>query len=368
MYAVPADGEDRHLDDNGTIEGSVSSSQLWLARETGGKAFRMDTYQGALDITFARLSKTGSELAARDRFVREGIEEQLRAMGFTAQNKIYAVYYDGLHMHACADAFWPPALQGNVVATYLRGGPNFARPCSTNRFAAANEAPAYWEYVMVHEVVHGLGFAAACAPHHHRAGHVTAPNDDLMWAGDTGFWTFPAKLDVGKDDHYGHGRADCPDLAHSPYLTVNAFPSKPGAAAAGSARARGATTRSRVIHDDEGSCRAHLPGNFLRLDAHIDRATCRRALDSGRPNAAPPRHPRCVPWGLPENARGRLLAGAVKVTGAGGSATREVLAPDLLAAAHSDCSEGRNRPTSSPPQAPRVPQRGRETGVARMVR
>ncbi len=218
VYAVPADGEDHHLDDNGTIAGSVRSFQLWLARETGGKAFRMDTHQGALDITFARLGKTEAELAARDRFVREGIEEELGRIGFTAQNKMYAVYYDGVHAHTCGDAFWPPALQGNVVVAYLRGLPNFARPCSANRFAAANEAPGYLEYLMAHEIVHGLGFAPACSPNHHRAGHVTSPNDDLMWAGDAGFWTFPAKLDVGRNDYYGHGRSDCPDLANSPYL------------------------------------------------------------------------------------------------------------------------------------------------------
>lgn len=109
VYAVPADGEDRHLDDNGTIEGSVSSSQLWLARETGGKAPRMDTYQGALDITFTRLSKTEAELAARDRFVREGIEEQLKAMGFTAQNKMYAVYWStSWFTRSCTGSASPP--------------------------------------------------------------------------------------------------------------------------------------------------------------------------------------------------------------------------------------------------------------------
>jgi hypothetical protein len=219
VYAVPADGEDRHLDVNGSIEGSVSSFELWLARETGGRALRMDKYQGALDITFARLGKTGAELAARGRYVREGIEEQLNSMGFTAHDKIYAVYYDGVHDYTCGDAFWPPALQGRVVALYLRGLPNYERPCSTNQFVAANEAPQYLEYVMVHEIMHGLGFVPACAPHQYRAGHVTSPNNDLMWAGDVGYWEFPLKLDVGHDDYFDAHIPGCPDLSDSPYLT-----------------------------------------------------------------------------------------------------------------------------------------------------
>jgi hypothetical protein len=41
-----------------------------------------------------------------------------------------------------------------------------------------------------------------------------------MWAGDQP-WQ-PALLDVGHDDYYGHGRADCLDLARRPYLTSSA--------------------------------------------------------------------------------------------------------------------------------------------------
>ena len=44
-----------------------------------------------------------------------------------------------------------------------------------------------------------------------------------MWAGQ-GFWSLPASLDVGRDDYYGHGRTDCPDLADSPFLTPERQP------------------------------------------------------------------------------------------------------------------------------------------------
>jgi hypothetical protein len=40
-----------------------------------------------------------------------------------------------------------------------------------------------------------------------------------MWAG-TGFWELPPVLDEGRNDYFGHGRSDCPDLAESPFLAV----------------------------------------------------------------------------------------------------------------------------------------------------
>lgn len=322
VYAVPADGEDRHLDDNGTIEGSVSSFELWLARETGGKAVRMDTYQGALDITFARLRETEAELAARGRYVREGIEEQLKAMGFTAQNKIYAVYYDGLHLYSCGDAFWPPELQGTVVALYLRGLPDFPMPCSANRFAAATDAPGYLEYAMVHELVHGLGFVPACAPHHHRSGHVTSPNNDLMWAGDVGYWEFPLKLDVGRDDYYDHGRADCADLANSPYL--GAYPPQREPVPTSE------PARPKVVSFTMTKAQAGRTFRaILRLDSRVSSASCTASAAQQKLKATLiVRNTRAeCSWRLPDNARGKRLAGSVKVTAVGGSVTRKFSRP-----------------------------------------
>ena len=320
VYAVPADGEDRHLDENGTIEGSVSSFQRWLAGETGGKAFRLDTYQRGLDVTFVRLSKTDAELVARGRYVREGIEEQLKAIGFTASNKIYAVYYDGHHTYSCGDSFRPPELQGTVVALYLHGLPTFQFPCDSNRFATANQAPAYLEYSMVHEFVHALGFVASCAPHHHRAGHVTSPNNDLMWAGDVGSWEFPLKLDVGRDDYYGHGRADCPDLANSPYLTADAFPSQPNPEPPAKPAHPNVVSFSMTKASAGRTFRA-----ILTLDTHVRRAICRATVERQTPKTTRlirGTYAECS-WRLPASARGMRLIGSITATTAGGSATRK---------------------------------------------
>ncbi len=318
VYAVPADGEDRHLDDNGALEGSVSSFQAWLAQETGGKALRMDTYQGSLDVTFVRLAQTDAQLAAAGAFVREGIQTELQALGFNAPQKLYAVYYDGSSTYACGGAFWPPSLPGNVVAMYLRGLPSSPVPCGSNAFAAANQAPRYWEYAMLHDILHGLGYVPSCAPNHHRAGHVTAPNDDLMWAGDVGFWTFPAKLDVGRDDYYGHGRSDCPDLATSPYLVTLQAPAEPKPPAT--------PARPKVVSFTMTKARAGATFKAtLRLDARVLRATCTATVGKTKIRASTvikQTRAECT-WRLPKNARGKQLAGAVKATTAGGAATKK---------------------------------------------
>jgi hypothetical protein len=222
VYAVPADGQDRRLDETGALEGSVGSFQAWLAAETGGSNLRLDTYQGSLDVSFFRLAATDAAVAARGAFVREAVEAELRAAGFDRPDRLYAVYYDGSSTYACGGAFWPPQLNGNAVVMYLRGRPA-GSVCESNGFAAASSPPTYWEYAMLHDILHGLGMVPTCAPHHHLAGHVSDFSNDLMWAGNQP-WRFPTHLDLGRDDYYGHGRTECPDLARSPYLTSNAPP------------------------------------------------------------------------------------------------------------------------------------------------
>jgi hypothetical protein len=69
---------------------------------------------------------------------------------------------------------------------------------------------------MLHELLHGLGIVATCAPHHTRAGHVSDDPRDLMYAGDQP-WQ-PAILDRGHDDYFAHPQNGCPDLKDSSYL------------------------------------------------------------------------------------------------------------------------------------------------------
>jgi hypothetical protein len=224
LYVLPSDGSDAALDTNGAIRNSVSSFETWLEGKTGGRAMRADTYQGSLDISFLRLSRTDADIASTGAFVRDEIEKQTKAAGFDQPDKIYAVYYDGSSSQACGGGAWPPQLPGNVAAMYLKGLPDGPVPCSSNHLAAAGAPPGYLDIAMLHEVMHTIGFVASCAPNHTRSGHVSDSQDDLMWAGDAPWapsgWA-NLELDHGNNDYYATGSTTCMDLDRSPYLAGN---------------------------------------------------------------------------------------------------------------------------------------------------
>lgn len=222
MYALPTDGTDRALDTNGTLASSVAAFNAWLAGKADGRGLRLDTYQGELDVTFFRLSETDAEIRARDPFIRDFIEDEIQAAGFTDPDKIYAVYYDGTSDWSCGGGAWPPALPGTVAALYLDGFWDKQYACRNNPFAGPGDPPTYLEFAMLHEIMHTFGFVATCAPNEWRAGHVSDDADDLMWAGD-GNWVpsgwAHVKLDTGNDDYYRHANGGCLDLDDSAFLT-----------------------------------------------------------------------------------------------------------------------------------------------------
>ncbi len=219
FYVVPADGEDRQLDLDGTLARSVAAWNGWLGRELGGAGFRLDTAGGELDITFVRLSQDEASLTARGAYVRDALEDELSSRGDVGPqhpDKLAAVYYDGGSTWACGGGAWPPALVGRVAAMYLRGTPPGAPPCAGNPFSPDGVATGYLEFAMVHEILHTVGAVATCAPNHALDGHVGDDPTDLMYAGPLP-WQ-PSRLDVGRNDYAGHGRADCLDLTRSALL------------------------------------------------------------------------------------------------------------------------------------------------------
>jgi hypothetical protein len=218
LYVLPSDGADRALDTDGTIEASVQNFQTWLRGQTGGRGLRLDTFQGQLDVTFVRLSQTDAQLASSGLFIRDAIERELRAAGFTQAGKIYALYYDGSSTAACGGGAWPPTLPGQLGGVYLRAtfGAGFLCYDPTRSRSGLQ----LMDLAVLHELLHTMGFVATCSPHHTRAGHVSDSPSDLMWAGDAP-WT-PSVLDVGRDDYFDAPVAGCPDLADSAYLEGNA--------------------------------------------------------------------------------------------------------------------------------------------------
>ena len=227
LYVVPADGEDRQLDTNGTLGEAIARIQRWLLRETGARSLRVDTYQGAPDLTFVRLPHSDAQATAAHPWPLWVIGQDLAAAGFDVPDKVYAVFYDGHSAWACGGAK-SPALP-RLGAMYLRAWPtNDARPCSdAPGFGTGLDRPGYFEIGLLHEVLHTLGFAPPCAPHLTETDHVNDSPTDLMYHPDAKSpapWDWPhAVLDFNRDDYFGDRTpSGCPNLRDSPFLATAA--------------------------------------------------------------------------------------------------------------------------------------------------
>jgi hypothetical protein len=221
VYAVPSDGSDRGLDTNGTLHRTISSGQRWLASQTAGRYIRYDAADGALDVAFVRLPRTDAAYFSYGIFLRDTIEKDLRAAGWTQANTLFLTYYDGRQADRCGGAAWPPALVGNVAAMYLQGIPTGPVPCASNTFAStAIAAPGYWEFAAVHELFHLMGIVSTSAPNHVLAGHVGNDPTDLMYAGALP-WR-PAVVDVTKSNYYNATGlpAGVTNFISSPYVVA----------------------------------------------------------------------------------------------------------------------------------------------------
>ena len=204
IYAVPSDIEDRNRDRFGEVERSVLGIQKWLPEETG-KRLRVDTYQGRPDVSFLRLPFTrqeGDQFGSDIVFRLPEAASRLRLTG----DKIPVFYYEGQVTGLCGTASFD--LGG---AVYLE--------CSDAELGIDEETVSTFEVVMVHELFHVFGAVASCAPNYEGTYHVDDVENDLMYAGversPRGGETF---VDVGRDDYYGHGRADCLDVSRSRFL------------------------------------------------------------------------------------------------------------------------------------------------------
>jgi hypothetical protein len=250
---------------------------------------KLDTSGGELDVTFRRLGQTDAQLAARGVFIRDAIEQELRAAGFDRPGKIYAVYYDGSSTAACGGGAWPPSLPGNVGAVYMRATFGAGFPCYDPTLSRAGLQ--IMDFAVVHEVLHTMGFVPSCAAHHTRAGHVSDSPTDLMYAGDQP-WR-PSVLDVGRDDYYHAHRLGCLELAESPYLEGN----EPRSPAPPRAPARARLTVSVV---GPGAVRSTPPGIACPRRCSASFARGARVLL----RAVPARGARFAGWSRPCTGRG----------------------------------------------------------------
>ncbi len=213
MYAIPLEGEDRGLDQDGTILGSVESAQRWLEEQTGGRRLNLVTdRRGDVSIEYLELTRTEQELQEwPESSPSYQIEYEARAAGFDTPGVINAIYYEGADVldTTCGETPWPVFTPGNSFTLFLQGG------CSDFPILGEDDDAGWWELTFLHEFFHAISAVETCAPNGDD-GH-TLETNDLMYGG-TEPWEYPVLLDVDNDDYFGHGRNACYDTERSPYL------------------------------------------------------------------------------------------------------------------------------------------------------
>lgn len=197
------DAPDRRMDESGELARVIEGGQRWLAQYTGGSRFRWDEAEGAPDIThFA--SRIPSQFA--DAF---GILEELHRAGHLKPNHLPILFADLARPRS--ELLGEADDTGGVVFTYPHAKAQDARPNLE-----------LWANTWLHESFHSLGLVPRLAPHFSPftekgpVGHVKDDPLDLMGPHAKGLGS--VRLDADRQDYYGHGQEDRPDLARSELL------------------------------------------------------------------------------------------------------------------------------------------------------
>lgn len=181
LYVLPSDATDRGIDTSGALATSIASWQGWLARESGGVRVRIDAHDGGTpDITFVRLKARGGDLARYGTALYDTLDAMLPRLGFDQPGKVYAVYYDGAGPNACGIGAEGKRSVANFLQVVVAG----AKCIDFGLAESPDDLPGYFDYAMLHEIIHQHGAVSKEAPDASVAlNHVRTDKRDLMYEG-----------------------------------------------------------------------------------------------------------------------------------------------------------------------------------------
>lgn len=280
IYLVPADAADEDLDVDGTLECSIRAQQQWVAEQTEGLEWRLDTFLtevvvdgqkrtvAAPDVTFVASPQPAENLESGG-----AVRQELRARGFDDPDKRYLTYVEsGGGGGTCGDAFYP--LLGGWGGQYAQVYLNSSEGCGSDEFGVPG-APSHAESVAQQELMHNDGMTPIGAPHGcllgmpPGIGHVCTvaipipeldpERFDVMYP-FAGVPLSEKKLDIGHDDYFRHNLPIL-DFVDSPFL-------------------RAVADRPAVPNGDErrvtlGASRRAVPsGQSVRLSGTLTGSSC----------------------------------------------------------------------------------------------
>jgi hypothetical protein len=217
VYAVPVDGQDRFAELASPLTTDIAAIDAWWRREDPTRAPRFDLFEfpgcdsrfGLLDLSSVRLPRPASAYAGLDdRFERITDDVSESPFEHAELDKKYVIFYDGFVEDdgVCGTGAGRETRGPGYAVVYLRSG------CDLSIGDGGGAAS-----VAAHELVHSLGAVSDFAPNACRDGHVCDSDDDLMAAFYRGGFLDESRLDIGRDDYYGH-RGPLFDVRSSPWL------------------------------------------------------------------------------------------------------------------------------------------------------
>jgi hypothetical protein len=184
------------------LRSMLASANAWLQREAGRQVrIRRDASGVALIDTLALDRSEASLLMAGDDLVAHLVDELETAYADSPDVVVFA-YIGRVALRSrthCGRRL------GRHAGLFLAN-----EGCRGHPFAGHDRQG--WDKILLHELFHLLGAVPACAPNGDGARHVDDSPSDLMHRHGGG--AVP-RLDVGRDDYFGHGIEGCPDLAGS---------------------------------------------------------------------------------------------------------------------------------------------------------
>jgi hypothetical protein len=200
IYVLPPGATDHQLDTSGAIHDSLQRINAWFREQTDGRSLRIDTFQGKADVTFHRLSAPVPD-ASDSSTVLDHVVTALQEAGLDHPQKVMLILYGENRR-----TDWT-GVGGNLTAL-VQVVPDGRWPAPQATFDGLDK-------IVAHELLHAIGAVPAGAPHRADGYHAGDDPQDVMTARPDR--KAPWRLDVGRDDYYGHGRSDLQDLARSFY-------------------------------------------------------------------------------------------------------------------------------------------------------
>lgn len=240
IYLVPGDATDEQLDVVGTLECSFRAQQQWLAQQTDGLEWRLDTFLidvvvdgqtrtvAAPDITFVESPQPAANLESGG-----SVRRELEARGFDDPDKRYLTYVEsGSGGGACGDALYPlPHVGERWGGQYAQVYLNASEGCGSDDFGVPG-APSHTESIAQQELMHNDGMTPPGAPHGcllgspPGIGHVCTvampissldpERFDVMYP-FAGVPLSEKRLDIGHDDYFRH-TLPIEDFENTPFL------------------------------------------------------------------------------------------------------------------------------------------------------